>query len=56
MCYDIVKYLIKAGADVHAQDDYSIRWASHFDHFKIVKYLLGEAGVNREKLIEKHTK
>jgi len=42
---DFVKYLLDAGADVHAQDDYALRWASYRGHIKVVKLLL-DAGAN----------
>jgi hypothetical protein len=41
---EIVKMLLKAGADVNAEDDYALRMASA-GHFEVVKLLL-EAGAN----------
>jgi hypothetical protein len=37
---DFVKYLLAAGADVHANDDYALRWASEYGHTEMVKVLL----------------
>ena len=37
---DIVKYLVEQGSDIHALDDYPLRWASHNGHFDIVLYLI----------------
>jgi len=37
--------LLKAGANVHAEDDYALRWASFNGQAKAVKLLL-EAGVS----------
>jgi ankyrin repeat protein len=35
----VVEYLIKNGADVHAQDDYAFKYASRYGHKDVVKYL-----------------
>jgi len=40
-----VKYLLDAGADVHADDDYALRWASGKGHADVVKLLL-DAGAD----------
>jgi len=37
---DFVKYLLAAGADVHANNDWALQWASKNGHIKIVKVLL----------------
>jgi len=37
---EIVKYLIKNGADIHTENDFSIILASENGHFEIVKYLV----------------
>ena len=37
---DIVKFMIKEGADVHAYNDYAIKWSSENGHTEIVKLLL----------------
>jgi hypothetical protein len=42
---DWVKFLIDAGADVHADNDYALRIASDKGHLEIVKELL-RAGAN----------
>ena len=42
---DIVKYLIEHGADVHAENDYALRWAAREGHFDLVKFLV-ESGAN----------
>ena len=35
-----VKYLIEMGADVHADDDYALRWAAEYGHLDVVRYLI----------------
>ena len=42
---EFVKYLLNAGADVHARDDYALRWASNNGHTEVVKVLL-DAGAD----------
>jgi ankyrin repeat protein len=37
---DTVKYLISMGANVHANDDYALRWAVGNGHLDTVKYLV----------------
>ena len=37
---EVVKALLKCGADVHADNDYALRWASDNDHYETVKILL----------------
>ena len=37
---EIVKYLVENGADIHAQDNYALRWSARNDNFDIVKYLV----------------
>ena len=41
----LVKYAIKNGASVHAQQDYALRWAAAKGHLDVVKYLV-EQGAN----------
>ena len=36
----ILEYLIQNGANIHVQNDYSLRWTSKNGHFEIVKLLL----------------
>ena len=36
----VVKYLVEAGANVRADDDYVLRWAAHNGHLEVVKYLV----------------
>lgn len=43
--FDILKYLIENGADVHASNNVALRWASCKGHLEIVKYLV-EKGAN----------
>jgi len=38
----LVKLLLDAGANVHAGDDYALRWASQNGHTEVVKLLLGK--------------
>jgi len=46
---DFVKYLLAAGADVHADNDLALRWASESGHTEIVKLLLAaNANVHAE--------
>ncbi len=37
--------MVSKGANVHAQDDYALRWASERDHLDVVRYLV-EHGAN----------
>ena len=39
-CVEVVKALLKCGADVHAKNDYALRWASDNGHIETVKVLL----------------
>jgi len=41
----LVKDALDAGADVHASNDYALRWASYNGHLEVVKVLL-DAGAN----------
>ena len=34
------EYLISVGADIHAENDEAIRWASLYGHIEVVKYLV----------------
>ena len=40
-----IKYLVDNGADIHASDDYALRWFSEKGHLDVVKYLV-EIGAN----------
>lgn len=42
---ECLKHCIENGADVRADDDYALRWASENGHYDIVKLLL-ENGAN----------
>ena len=42
---DYVQYLLDAGANVHAENDYALQWASDNGHEKVVKLLL-DAGAD----------
>ena len=37
---EIVKLLLKRGANVHAENDYALRWASVNGHIKVIELLL----------------
>ena len=37
---EIVKYLVKHGADIHTQNDYALRYATEKGYLDIVKYLV----------------
>ena len=37
---EVLKSLIKEGADIHTNDDYVLRWAAESDHLDVVKYLV----------------
>ena len=34
-----VKRLVESGADIHTWDNEAIRWAAHWGHLEVVKYL-----------------
>ena len=38
--FEIVKYLIDKGADIHADDDFALRESATRGNFEIVKYLV----------------
>ena len=38
--FNKVKYLIEQGADVHANNDHALQWASRNGHLPVVKYLI----------------
>lgn len=38
--FEIVKFLIEQGADVHANDDQTLRWAASTGQLETVKFLL----------------
>jgi hypothetical protein len=40
-----LKILLDDGADIHADDDYALRWGSYMGHFEVVKFLV-ENGAN----------
>ena len=42
---NVMKFLVESGADVHADGDYAIRWASCFGHLDVVKFLV-ESGAD----------
>ena len=42
---DVIKYLIENGADIHAGDDYILRYSAYIGHFEVVKFLV-ENGAN----------
>jgi len=42
---EVIKELIEKGANIHADDDHALRWASSEGHFGVVKFLI-EKGSN----------
>ena len=51
VCYyghlEIVKYLVeKYGANVRANSDYAVKWASEAGHLEVVKYLVEKCGAD----------
>jgi len=36
----VVKYLVENGADIHADEDYALRWSALNGHLEVVKYLV----------------
>ena len=36
----IVKFLVRNGADIHADDDYALKCSALDNHFKIAKFLV----------------
>ena len=43
--FDVVKFLVELGADIHTMADYLVRWASDDGHLDMVKFLV-EKGAN----------
>ncbi len=41
----IKEYLVEKGANIHADDDYALRYSARYGHFQVVKYLV-ENGAN----------
>jgi len=39
---DVVKHLVELGANVHASDDYALRYACECGYLEIVKYLISK--------------
>jgi ankyrin repeat protein len=39
-----VKYLVEQGGDIHAREDYPLRWASENGHLEVVEYLKEQGG------------
>jgi hypothetical protein len=38
---EVIKYLVLVGADVHAEGDCALRWASENGHLGVTRYLIG---------------
>ena len=36
----VEELLLEHGADIHADDNYALRWAAHYGHTKVVKLLI----------------
>ncbi len=47
-----VKSLIIEGANIHADDDYALRWAAECGHLEVVKYLVEDHEANVHALNE----
>ena len=41
---DVVKYLVKHGADIHAHDNAPLKWAAIYGHLEVINYLRSVAG------------
>jgi ankyrin repeat protein len=41
----VVKFLVEQGANIHAKDDFPLRWAAKNGHLEVVKFLV-EQGAN----------
>ena len=39
---EVVKYLVSQGADIRADDDFAVRWASENGYLEVVKYLVSQ--------------
>jgi ankyrin repeat protein len=39
---ELVKYCLREGANIHAQNDFALRWASQNGHIEVVKYLVSQ--------------
>jgi len=37
---EAVKYIVSIGADIHAEDDYALRYSTLWGHLEVVKYLI----------------
>lgn len=48
-----VKYLVSVGADIHVDDDYSLRCSARYGHLEVVKYLVSlGADINKLEKIK----
>ncbi len=43
---DTFKYLVESGADIHANNDYALRWSEYFGHSDVLQYLKSEMSKN----------
>ena len=38
----VVEFLVSKGADIHAHNDYALKWASENGHLSVVKFLVSK--------------
>ena len=48
---NIVEFLVQNGANIHADNEKALKWASYYGHLDIVKFLI-EKGVDKRQINE----
>jgi ankyrin repeat protein len=38
----VVRYLVEQGANIHAHNDYALRWSAQNGHLEVVHYLIDQ--------------
>jgi ankyrin repeat protein len=38
----VVRYLINQGANIHAQNNETLRWSAYYAHLEVVRYLINQ--------------